>query len=174
MTTESKTATVFRIQFVALATTIAFALGGNSVFAQGATDQADACAQRPADVPPLVPIKLEQNGNYRIAPPYVIDSAFEVKPDVPKGQVIRFIMNSDDSEIFPSTARGRGRGGRAGRGGRGQRGCAWKRDGASCTGRRPRASGSWRLRRSPGSRRTRRATWPRRSGCGPGGRARQL
>ena len=32
--------------------------------------------QRPADAPRLVPVRLDVNGNFRIAPPYVPDAAF--------------------------------------------------------------------------------------------------
>jgi iron(III)-enterobactin esterase len=68
--------------------------------------------QRPADAPPLVPVRLDVNGNFRIAPPYVTDPAFTEKPGVPKGRVIRFTMSSAESRIFPT--------GPLGRGGRGQ------------------------------------------------------
>ena len=66
-----------------------------------AVAQAVPCA-RPADAPPLVPIRLDQDGNFRIAPPYVPDPAFTEKPNVPKGRVIRFTMNSAESKIFPT------------------------------------------------------------------------
>jgi iron(III)-enterobactin esterase len=75
------------------------------------------CA-RPANAPPLVPVRLDRDGNFRIAPPYVRDSAFTEKPNVPKGRVIRFTMNSAESKIFPTAPvpapRAGGPGGRAG------------------------------------------------------------
>jgi enterochelin esterase-like enzyme len=69
-------------------------------------------AQRPANAPPLVPVRLNVDGNFRIAPPYVPDPAFTEKPNVPKGRVIRFTMNSAESRIFPTAPVGRGTGGR--------------------------------------------------------------
>lgn len=69
-------------------------------------------AQRPANAPPLVPVRLNVDGNFRIAPPYVPDPAFTERPDVPKGRVIRFTMNSAESRIFPTGPVGRGGGGR--------------------------------------------------------------
>ena len=63
--------------------------------------QAVPCA-RPATAPPLVPVRLDRDGNFRIAPPYVTDPAFTEKPGVPKGRVIRFTMNSAESKIFPT------------------------------------------------------------------------
>jgi enterochelin esterase family protein len=66
---------------------------------------------RAAKAPPLVPVKLNVDGNFRIAPPYVTDPAFVEKPNVPKGRVIRFLMNSADSKIFPTApVGGAGRG----------------------------------------------------------------
>ncbi len=74
---------------------------------------------RAAAAPPLVPVRVSANGNFRIAPPYVADPAFTPKPDVPKGRVIRFTMNSAESKLFPTAPVGSGgaRGGAAGRGG---------------------------------------------------------
>ena len=66
-----------------------------------AVAQAAPCA-RPADAPPLVPVRLDRDGNFRIAPPYAPDPAFTEKPNVPKGRVIRFTMNSAGSKIFPT------------------------------------------------------------------------
>lgn len=66
--------------------------------------------QRPADAPPLVPVRLDVNGDFRIAPPYVPDPAFTEKPGVLKGRVIRFTMNSAESRIFPTGPVGRGGG----------------------------------------------------------------
>ena len=69
--------------------------------------------QRPANAPPLVPVRLDATGSFRIAPPYAADPAFTEKPNVPKGRVIRFTMNSAESRIFPTGPvgdAGRGRG----------------------------------------------------------------
>ena len=63
---------------------------------------------RAANAPPLVPVRLNADGNFRIAPPYVADPAFRAKPDVPKGRVIRFTMNSAESKLFPTAPVGRG------------------------------------------------------------------
>jgi iron(III)-enterobactin esterase len=63
---------------------------------------------RAANAPALVPVRLNADGNFRIAPPYVADPAFTAKPDVPKGRVIRFTMNSAESKIFPTAPAGRG------------------------------------------------------------------
>src|SRR5688572_29427901 len=63
---------------------------------------------RPANAPPLVPVRLNADGNFRVAPPYVADPAFTAKPDVPQGRVVRFAMNSADSKIFPTGPAGRG------------------------------------------------------------------
>jgi enterochelin esterase-like enzyme len=68
---------------------------------------------RSADAPPLVPVRLNADGNFRIAPPYVPDPAFTDRPNVPKGRVIRFTMNSAESKLFPTAPVGRG-GGRGG------------------------------------------------------------
>src|ERR1700680_4589845 len=65
---------------------------------------------RAADAPPLVPVRLNADGNFRIAPPYVADPAFTAKPDVPKGRLIRFTMNSAESKLFPTAPVGRGGG----------------------------------------------------------------
>ena len=67
-----------------------------------------AQAQRPANAPPLVPVRLAVEGNFRIAPPYSADPAFTEKPNVPKGRVIRFTLNSAESRIFPTGPVGRG------------------------------------------------------------------
>ena len=72
-----------------------------------------ASTARAANAPPLVPVRLNADGNFRIAPPYLADPAFTAKPDVPKGRVIRFTMNSAESKIFPTAPVGRG-GGRGG------------------------------------------------------------
>ena len=62
-------------------------------------------------------MRLNADGNFRIAPPYVADPAFTAKADVPKGRVIRFTMNSAESKSFPTAPVGRGGGPGAGRGG---------------------------------------------------------
>src|SRR3954469_18537318 len=67
-----------------------------------AAAQVAAPCDRPAGAPPLVPVRLDRDGNFRIAPPYVRDPAFTERPDVPKGRVIRFTMNSAESKIFPT------------------------------------------------------------------------
>src|SRR5881394_3827187 len=56
---------------------------------------------RPVTAPPLVPVRLDVDGNFRIAPPYAPDAAFSEKPNVAKGRLIRFTMNSAESKIFP-------------------------------------------------------------------------
>ena len=63
---------------------------------------------RGTNAPPLVPVRLNADGNFRIAPPYVADPAFTAKADVPKGRVIRFTMNSAESKSFPTAPVGRG------------------------------------------------------------------
>jgi enterochelin esterase family protein len=86
--------------------------------APAAVQPAVPCA-RPANAPPLVPVRLDRDGDFRIAPPYVRDPAFTEKPGVPKGRVIRFTMNSAESKLFPTApvpaprAGGPGRGGQA-------------------------------------------------------------
>jgi enterochelin esterase family protein len=65
---------------------------------------------RSATAPPLVPVRLDVDGNFRIAPPYANDPAFTDKPNVPKGRVVRFTMNSAESKIFPTGPVGGGRG----------------------------------------------------------------
>lgn len=65
---------------------------------------------RPATAPPLVPVRLDVDGNFRIAPPYAPDAAFTEKPGVPKGRVVRFTMNSAESKIFPTAPVGGARG----------------------------------------------------------------
>jgi enterochelin esterase family protein len=93
------------------------AAGPLSAAAAQAPGQTAPCA-RPAGAPPLVPVRLDRDGNFRIAPPYVRDPAFTEKPNVPKGRVIRFTMNSAESKIFPTAPvpapRAGGPGGRAG------------------------------------------------------------
>src|SRR5262245_5711088 len=70
-----------------------------------------AAGQRPVNAPPLVPVRADVAGNFRIAPPYPSDPAFTEKSNVPKGRVIRFTMNSAESRIFPTGPVGDGRGG---------------------------------------------------------------
>ena len=81
-------------------------------------DQAPAAqpsGPRPATAPPLVPVRLDVDGNFRIAPPYAPDPAFTDKPNVPKGRVVRFTMNSAESKIFPTAPVGGGARSSAGR-----------------------------------------------------------
>src|SRR6187549_590036 len=75
-----------------------------SVHAQrgGQAPAAQPAGPRPETAPRLVPVRLDVNGNFRIAPPYAPDPAFTEKPNVPKGRVIRFTMNSAESKIFPT------------------------------------------------------------------------
>jgi enterochelin esterase family protein len=75
-----------------------------------------ATTPRAANAPPLVPVRLNSDGRFRIGPPYVADPAFTAKPDVPKGRVIRFTMNSAESKLFPTAPAGRAGGAAAGRG----------------------------------------------------------
>src|ERR1051325_11299208 len=83
--------------------------------AQG-RDATSSVAARSATAPPLVPVRLGVDGNFRIAPPYAADPAFTRKPDVPQGRVIRFTMNSAESKLFPTAPVGRGGGPGGGRG----------------------------------------------------------
>ena len=55
-------------------------------------------------------MRLEVDGNFRIAPPYAADPAFTERPGVPKGRVVRFTMNSAESKIFPTAPVGGARG----------------------------------------------------------------
>src|SRR5688500_4270743 len=82
-----------------------------------AATQAAVPCPRPANAPPLVPVRLDRDGNFRIAPPYVRDPAFNPKPDVPKGRVIRFTMSSAESKLFPTAPVPAARAGGPGRGG---------------------------------------------------------
>jgi enterochelin esterase-like enzyme len=76
----------------------------------GQAPAAQPSGSRPATAPPLVPVRLDVDGNFRIAPPYANDPAFTEKPNVPKGQVVRFTMNSAESKIFPTAPVGAARG----------------------------------------------------------------
>src|SRR5437867_12126919 len=77
----------------------------------GQAPAAQPAGPRPATAPPLVPVRLDVDGNFRIAPPYANDPAFTEKPNVPKGRVVRFTMNSAESKIFPTApVGGAGRG----------------------------------------------------------------
>ena len=80
------------------------------VIARAQSPGTPVSAARAANAPPLTPVRLNADGNFRIAPPYVADPAFTAKPDVPKGRVIRFTMNSADSKLFPTAPVGRGGG----------------------------------------------------------------
>jgi hypothetical protein len=51
---------------------------------------------------PLEPLTLRRDGNFHIAPTYAPDAVFTEQPGVPKGRVVRFEMNSDDSAIYPT------------------------------------------------------------------------
>jgi iron(III)-enterobactin esterase len=75
-----------------------------------AATQQQPAGPRPATAPPLVPVRLDVDGNFRIAPPYAPDPAFTDKPGVPKGRVVRFTMNSAESKIFPTGPVGAPRG----------------------------------------------------------------
>ena len=86
---------------------VALALGAGGLAVAARAQQPAASAPRvpcprPADAPPLTPVRLDRDGNFRIAPPYVPDPAFTEKPNVPAGRVIRFTMNSAESKIFPT------------------------------------------------------------------------
>ena len=76
----------------------------------GQAPAAQPAGPRPANAPPLVPVRLDVDGNFRIAPPYANDPAFTEKPNVPKGRVVRFTMNSAESKIFPTAPVGAARG----------------------------------------------------------------
>src|SRR6476661_10793330 len=76
----------------------------------GQTAAPQPSGPRPSTAPPLVPVRLDVDGNFRIAPPYAPDPAFSEKTNVPKGRVIRFTMNSAESKIFPTAPVGAARG----------------------------------------------------------------
>jgi enterochelin esterase family protein len=76
----------------------------------GQTAATQPAGPRPSTAPPLAPVRLDVDGNFRIAPPYAPDPAFTEKPDVPKGRVVRFTMNSAESKIFPTAPVGGARG----------------------------------------------------------------
>src|SRR5437762_8872474 len=103
------------IQLLFVVLTAASALTAG-LYAQrgGQTAATQPAGPRPSTAPPLVPVRLDVDGNFRIAPPYAPDLAFSEKLDVPKGRVIRFTMNSAESKIFPTAPMGSGRGARAG------------------------------------------------------------
>jgi hypothetical protein len=71
---------------------------------------------RPSTAPPLAPVRLDVEGNFRIAPPYVPEPAFSEKTNVPKGRVIRFTIDSVESKIFPTAPMGGGGAARSGGG----------------------------------------------------------
>jgi hypothetical protein len=87
-----------------------------SAGALGRMQSGDGTRARPANAAPLVPVRLNADGNFRIGPPYVADPAFTAKADVPKGRVIRFTMNSAESKLFPTAPAGRAGGPGRGRG----------------------------------------------------------
>src|SRR5437763_1687300 len=78
----------------------------------GQTAATQPAGPRPSTAPPLMPVRLGVDGNFRIAPPYAPDPAFSEKTNVPKGRVIRFTMNSAESKIFPTAPVGGARGAR--------------------------------------------------------------
>src|SRR5690242_18663164 len=102
------------IRFAASILAVLFVVGTLSVgvYAQrgGQAPAAQPAGPRPATAPPLVPVRLDVDGNFRIAPPYANDPAFTEKPNVPKGRVVRFTMDSAESKIFPTAPAGGGRG----------------------------------------------------------------
>src|SRR5437016_13663915 len=89
------------VLFIVLTTACALTAG---LYAQraGQTAATQPSGPRPSTAPPLVPVRLDVDGNFRIAPPYAPDAAFSEKPNVAKGRVIRFTMNSAESKIFPT------------------------------------------------------------------------
>ena len=94
---------VFLFALAALTLGVVAQRGGQAPAAQPA-------GPRSATAPPLVPVRLDVDGNFRIAPPYANDPAFTAKPNVPKGRVVRFNMNSAESKIFPTAPVGTARG----------------------------------------------------------------
>ena len=104
----------FSFRFAAHVVVFLFAGGALTVglHAQrgGQAPAAQPSGPRPATAPPLVPVRLDVDGNFRIAPPYANDPAFTEKPNVPKGRVVRFTMNSAESKIFPTAPVGAARG----------------------------------------------------------------
>ena len=84
--------------------------------ALGGMQNSDGSRARPANAAPLVPVRLNVDGDFRIGPPYVADPAFTAKSDVPQGRVIRFTMNSAESKLFPTAPAGRPGGPGRGRG----------------------------------------------------------
>src|SRR5437762_1081444 len=102
-----------RIHLLFAVLTIAGALTAGLYAQQGGqTATTQPSGPRPSTAPPLVPVRLDVNENFRITPPYAPDPAFSEKPDVPKGRVIRFTMNSAESKIFPTAPVGGARGAR--------------------------------------------------------------
>src|SRR5688572_21495220 len=98
----------FRLKVQVLAVLLAGGALSVGVHAQrgGQAPTAQPSGPRPASAPPLVPVRLDVDGNFRIAPPYVPDPAFTEKSDVPKGRVVRFTMNSAESKTFPTAPAG--------------------------------------------------------------------
>ena len=102
-----------RIHRLSVVLTVAGALTAGLYAQRGGQNAApQAAGPRPSTAPPLVPVRLDVDGNFRIAPPYAPDPAFSEKPNVPKGRVIRFTMNSAESKIFPTAPVGGARGAR--------------------------------------------------------------
>jgi iron(III)-enterobactin esterase len=113
---RTRLATTARLsfRFAASVVVVLLAAGALSVGVQaqrgGQAPAAQPAGPRPATAPPLVPVRLDVDGNFRITPPYAPDPAFTEKPDVPKGRVVRFTMNSAESKIFPTAPVGGARG----------------------------------------------------------------
>jgi iron(III)-enterobactin esterase len=110
----SATSARLSFRFAASVVVVLLAGGALSVGVQaqrgGQATAAQPSGPRPATAPPLVPVRLDVDGNFRIAPPYAPDPVFTEKPDAPKGRVIRFTMNSAESKIFPTAPVGGARG----------------------------------------------------------------
>src|SRR6185503_1255999 len=94
----------FRLAVPAVVVLLAGGVLSTGVQAQrgGQAPAAQPSGPRPATAPPLVAVRLDVDGNFRIAPPYANDPAFTEKPNVPKGRVVRFTMDSAESKIFPT------------------------------------------------------------------------
>src|SRR5262249_5252035 len=99
--------------FVVLTAVSALTVG---LYAQrgGQTAAPQPSGPRPSTAPPLVPVRLDVDGNFRIAPPYAPDSAFSEKTNGPKSRVTLFTRTSAERKIFPTAPMGTGRGARAG------------------------------------------------------------
>jgi len=79
---------------------------GTALLSACAAGTANPPAVKAASAPggsPLVPLTDSRDGNFHIAPPYKPDPVFTEKADMPKGRVVRFEMNSDESKVYPTT-----------------------------------------------------------------------